>query len=92
MTVVIYASCNQPHQRDITNLLAAVVQACHDMVHYDLFSICFIFLSIAFFQNLTFLLAIVYYFVLHFYVYPISFNVSFGFRSLLMQLSPCSSK
>lgn len=22
----------QPHQRDVTNLLAAAVQACHDMV------------------------------------------------------------
>lgn len=45
-----YASCNQPHQRDITNLLAAVVQACHDMVLYncDLFSIHFIFIGIVF--------------------------------------------
>jgi len=50
LTVAIYVSCNQPHQRDITNLLAAVVQACHDMVQYDcdLFPICFILLNIAF--------------------------------------------
>lgn len=46
MTIVIYALCNQPHQRDITNLLAAVVQACHDMVQYydsDIFYVRFVF-------------------------------------------------
>lgn len=78
----------QPHQRDITNLLAAAVQACHDMVVP--FS-CLVFyvtlLSLRFLDS--FFYSFLYAFVDFFWLLRLT---SFMIRFLLTLLNHCSDK
>ena len=40
--IIFYLYAMQPHQRDVTTLLAAAVQACHEMVAHSTFSLYFV--------------------------------------------------
>lgn len=75
----------QPHQKDITNLLAAAVQACHDMVWFSIDCLNLFFLNFFYFHFFSSLLSLAF----SDFLPSIQSCLS---RFLLMQLSHYSNK